>query len=116
MTAPEVKRWLYRCISRDASSQELHGLDQKSHFEALDRLAGYMQQLPDDDERFMRLADAGLETDQDLLTACLASRCASFGPGLYFGDDPDAWLTEYVGAEVSALTGRHRIDLGGSSS
>ena len=108
MGASEVKRWLYRCISRDASSEELFGSDQKPHFEALDRLADYVQRLPDDDERFIRLAGAGLETDQDLATACLASRCASFGPG----NDPDAWLTEYIGVEVSTLTGRYRINLG----
>lgn len=109
MTGPEVKRWLYRCISGDASSEEFFGVDQKPHFEALDRLADHVQHLPDDDERFVRLANAGLQTDGDRPTSCLASRCASFGPDLYFGDDPDAWLTEYTGAEVSTLTGQHRI-------
>ena len=33
-----------------------------------------------------------------------------------FGDDPDAWLTEYTGAEVSTLTGRYHINLRGLSS
>jgi hypothetical protein len=108
VTGADVKHWLYQCISRDASSEELYGPDQKPHFEALDKLADYVQQLPDDDERFIRLADAGLETG-DRPTSCLASRCASFGPGLYFGNDPDAWLTEYVGTEASTLTGQHRI-------
>jgi hypothetical protein len=67
-----------------------------------------VQQLPDDDERFARLADAGLDPDQDRPTTCLQSRCASFGPGLYFGNDPDAWLTENVQAEAAQLTGRFR--------
>lgn len=108
VTAPEVKRWLYRCISRQASDHELYP-GQDFQFEALERLADYMQGLPDDDERFTRLANAGLTTDQDRSTTCLQSRCASFGPGLYFGDDPDAWLNEYVNAEVSGLTDQHRI-------
>lgn len=69
----------------------------------MERLADYVQHLPDEDERFVCLADAGLETDGDRPTSCLGSRCVSFGPGLYFGDDPDAWLTEYVRAEVSTL-------------
>jgi hypothetical protein len=109
VTAADVKRWLYRCISGDASNQELFEAgadDVRPHFEALDQLANYVQQLPDDDERFIRLADAGLETDGDRPTSCLASRCANFGPGWYFGNDPDAWLTEYSRSECSMVT-RH---------
>jgi len=43
VTGGEVKRWLYRCISQDASTEELFGADQKHHFEALERLADFVQ-------------------------------------------------------------------------
>lgn len=109
-----MKRWLSRCISRDASTEDLHGADQKRHFEALERLADYVQQLPDDDGRFVRIADAGFQADGDTPTACLGSRLSSFGPGLYFGNDPDAWLTEYSRAEMSAVK-RYRHNRGTSS-
>lgn len=103
MTSPEVKQWLYRCISRYAADSELFP-GQEFQFEAMERLADYVQQLPDGDQRFVRLASAGFQRDRDLPTTCLGSRCMSFGPGLYFGNDPDAWLTEYIGAEVSQLS------------
>lgn len=115
MSGSEVRQWLYRCIKAYASDGELFP-GQEVQFEAIERLADYVQQLPDDDERFVRLAGAGFRTDSGLPTSCLGSRCMSFGPGLYFGNDPDAWLTEYVSAEVSTLTGRSRINLRGSSS
>lgn len=110
MTGGEVKRWLCRYISREASSEALFGADQKQRYEALERLADFVQQLPEEDERFVRLAESGFEADGDTPTSCLASRCASYGPNLYLGNDPDAWLTEYSRAERSTLVrhGRHR--------
>jgi hypothetical protein len=116
MAAPEVKRWLHRCICRLASEHELYP-GQEFQVEPMERLADYVQHLRDDDERFVRLAKAGLDTDQDRATTCLQSRCASFGPGLYFGHDPDALLTEYSWAEVADLTGhQHRAQRADSES
>jgi hypothetical protein len=88
ITAPELKRWLYRYISEFAGEHEdsagqVPG-DQHYHrtsAAALERLAEYVQPLPDDDERLVRLAAAYPQHQiiAELASPNLQAHCASPG-------------------------------------
>jgi hypothetical protein len=112
MTAPELKGWLYRYISACAGEHQDYAgqVPGDRHYPdsaaALDRLAEHVQNLPDDDERFARLAAASPErvSFADIpVGGNLGTRCAGFGPGLWCGDDPDQWVSDYVESEVGML-------------
>jgi hypothetical protein len=63
-------------------------------------------QLSDDDARLVALAAAYPNdhvTDDFPVGGNLQARCAGFGPNLWAGDDPDAWVSEYVRSEVAAM-------------
>jgi hypothetical protein len=110
--ATELKGWLYRYISEYAAAHENHAgqvpgdLHYSAAARALERLAEHVQNLPDDDPRLVELADAFpayWSLDELPIGENLRARCAAFGPGLWAGDDPDQWVSDYVQTELVTL-------------
>jgi hypothetical protein len=117
LTATELKRWLYRYISEYAGTHEDYAgqVSGDQHYsrsaEALDRLANHVQHLPDDDERLVRLAAAfpkHWSLDNFPVGGNLQARCAGFGPGLWAGNDPDQFISDYVETEIPMAEGLPR--------
>jgi hypothetical protein len=77
----------------------------------LQELAAYVLSLPDDDMRLVTLAAAYAHhyTVEDFpVGGNLGMRCGGFGRGLWAGDEPERWITEYVESEVAVIRSLHR--------
>jgi hypothetical protein len=99
MTAAELKRALARYIEKSG--------DYYPGFTGpLQGLAAHVLDLPDDDTRLVELAATYSDryfVEDFPVGGNLGARCGGFGRGLWAGDDPEQWVSEYVKSEVAAI-------------
>lgn len=109
-TADEIKRRFHRSVQDYAAT---HGTPTwglagdewgRANLDAAERLAQHILDLPDDDPRFVGIADAytaqGLSADRfptGILDAWLANLGGSGGSGI--PNDPDEFVTAWLDAE-----------------